>query len=330
MTATNLIALAASTLLFTAASHAVTIDLVTIGNPGNASDATGYGAVGYFYQIGKYEVTAGQYTEFLNAVAKADPNELYAPSMGDSNGWVGANIQRRGTSPNYSYDVPADWANRPVNNVSFWDAARFANWLHNGQPTGPQGPGTTEDGAYLNIGNQDTFTRQPGARFVIPTESEWYKAAYHQNDGVAGNYSYYASTIGSPPMNTLPDPGGHANFYNIFLAASGGYTIGFPYFRTEVGEFANTASAYGTFDQGGNVAEWNETSVNGTSRLLRGGSFTSLSTNLRASFRYNGSAPAGEYGYVGFRIASLIPEPSSIVIATMSGLVLCLGTRCRS
>ncbi len=57
--------------------------------------------------------------------------------------------------------VAADWAEGPVNWVSFWDAARFVNWLHNGQPTGAQGLGTTEDGAYLNVGNQATFARQP-------------------------------------------------------------------------------------------------------------------------------------------------------------------------
>ena len=54
-------------------AQAVTIDPVPVGNPGNAGDTRyetpGYGAVGYEYQIGKYEVTAGQYTDFLNAVA---------------------------------------------------------------------------------------------------------------------------------------------------------------------------------------------------------------------------------------------------------------------
>ena len=61
--------------------------MVTVGNPGNAPDtrynAISVGSVGYAYQIGKYEVTAGQYTEFLNAVAKADPNGLYNTAMGD-------------------------------------------------------------------------------------------------------------------------------------------------------------------------------------------------------------------------------------------------------
>ena len=78
-----------------------------------------------------------------------------------------------------------------MNYVSFWDAARFANWLHNGQPTGPQGPGTTEDGAYHDVGNQTLFGRNAGAKFFIPTEDEWYKAAYHKNDGVTGNYWDY-------------------------------------------------------------------------------------------------------------------------------------------
>ena len=89
--------------------------------------------------------------------------------------------------------MAADWANRPVNYVSFWDAARFANWLHNGQPTGPQGPGTTEDGAYLNVGNQaPSFGRNAGATFFIPTEDEWYKAAYHDKTaGLAASYFDY-------------------------------------------------------------------------------------------------------------------------------------------
>lgn len=98
-------------------AEAVTIDWVHVGNPGNAADThgAGYGAVGHSYQIGKYEVTAGQYTEFLNAVAKADPNGLYNTNMSDPLGAFGANIQRSGSSPNFSYSVAADWADRPVN-----------------------------------------------------------------------------------------------------------------------------------------------------------------------------------------------------------------------
>ena len=48
----------------------------------------------------------------------------------------------------YNYTVDADFVNRPVNLVSYWDACRFSNWLNNGQPTGAQGLSTTEDGSY--------------------------------------------------------------------------------------------------------------------------------------------------------------------------------------
>ena len=118
---------------------------VTVGNPGNAADkrydSTGYGAVNHVYKIGKFEVTAGQYTEFLNAVAKADTYGLYDTAMGDPNGWAGCGIQRTVIQGTCIYSVGPDWTNRPVNSISFYNACRFANWLHNGQPTGAQGPG---------------------------------------------------------------------------------------------------------------------------------------------------------------------------------------------
>jgi formylglycine-generating enzyme required for sulfatase activity len=305
--------------------QAATIDMVPVGNAGNAPDtrydATGFGSVGYNYQIGKYEVTAGQYTEFLNAVAKADPNGLYNTAMGDPGGSLGANIQQTGSSPNYSYTVAADWADRPVNYVSFWDAARFANWLHNGQPTGPQGPGTTEDGAYLNVGNQATFARQPGAKFFIPTEDEWYKAAYHdESAGLAATYFEYPTGTNAVPGNDINEASNPGNNANYFIS---NYAIGSPYYRTIAGEFELSDSPYGTFDQGGNVWEWNETVLFSSSRGLRGGSFVSSSYELHASGRYDND-PSVENHLVGFRVASLIPEPSSITLCLAGMLMLML------
>jgi sulfatase modifying factor 1 len=309
-------------LLIAADVRAVTIDMVTVGNPGNAPDtrynSISVGSVANAYQIGKYEVTAGQYSEFLNAVAKADPNGLYNTAMGGPPNNYGTNIQRAGSSPNYSYSVAADWANRPVNFVSFWDAARFANWLDNGQPAGAQGPGTTEGGAYHDVGNQTLFGRNIGAKFFIPTENEWYKAAYHNKTaGLAASYFDYPTGSNTAPINTLPDPGNHANFNDSFGTGNNSYTIGPPYYRTNVGEFANSASPYGTFDQGGNVREWNETAVASSSRGERGGTFGLNSFLLHASTRED-IAPTGEDELRGFRVATSIPEPSTGVLGVIA------------
>ncbi len=139
------------------------LEFVTVGNPGNAGETSGVdwdiricGAVKYVYNIGKYEVTAGQYCEFLNAVAKTDAYGLYNPYMDyDADpSRRGCNIKRTGISGDYSYSVAADWANRPVNYVSWGDAARFVNWLTNGQPTGTENLSTTEAGSY-SLGGDD-------------------------------------------------------------------------------------------------------------------------------------------------------------------------------
>jgi formylglycine-generating enzyme required for sulfatase activity len=46
--------------------------------------------------------------------------------------------------------------------------------------------------------------------------------------------------------------------------------IGSPYYRMNVGEFENSDSPYGTFDQGGNIWEWNEAIFSvGSYRCLR-------------------------------------------------------------
>ena len=53
-------------LLVTASpAHAVDLDWVTVGDPGNKPDKTGHGAVAYVFQITKHEVTVAQYAEFL-------------------------------------------------------------------------------------------------------------------------------------------------------------------------------------------------------------------------------------------------------------------------
>ncbi|HUT34937.1 MAG TPA: SUMF1/EgtB/PvdO family nonheme iron enzyme [Planctomycetota bacterium] len=292
-----------------AAAQAVTIDWVTVGDAPNAPDDTGYGAVAYEYRIGRYEITNAQYREFLtNKAAVGDPNGLYNTDMAGAYGGISRSGSGTGGAP-WVYAAKggdANWNSRPVNYVSFWDIARFANWMNNGQ-----GGGDTETGAYTGIGNQATFARQPGALFFIPTEDEWYKAAYYDpNKGVPG-YWTYPTMSDSAPSNDLidPDPGNNATYYN------GDYTIGSPYWMTLVGAHENSESAYGTFDQGGNLWEWNETAI-GSSRGLRGGSWLSLAISLSASFRFS-SEPSDGYYDTGFRLAGSlesteVPEPATV------------------
>ncbi len=313
----GMITLLAAVVVCTGAAGAqeciVTVDIVPVGNAGNPNDPlTGYGGVGYAFNMGKYEITAAQYTAFLNAVAATDTYELYNTYMGSIPDF-GANIQRSGSAGSYTYSVAPDWANRPVNAVSWGDAARFANWLHNGQPRGPQDLNTTEDGSYFLNGATSNaalmaVTRKPNATWVIPTEDEWYKAAYHKNDGATGNYWRFPTGWDVEPLNTLtnpaPDLGNRANFF-----AGGFYTIGSPYWRTEVGDFENSASPYGTFDQGGNVWEWNEAHLFGSYRGARGGSFYD-GVALLGAWEGGHNLPTFEIYDLGFRLALLSPtEP---------------------
>lgn len=155
-------------------SGQTSLGLVPVGNAGNPNDsATGYGGVGYNYNISKFETTIGQYTQFLNAVAKTDTYGLYNTYMATDTTIAG--IARSGTSGSYTYSAIGS-PNQPVTYVSWGDAARFANWITNGQPTGPQGAGTTETGSYaLNGATSNSalnaVTRNANGTYFIPTEN---------------------------------------------------------------------------------------------------------------------------------------------------------------
>jgi formylglycine-generating enzyme required for sulfatase activity len=304
----------------------VAIETVVVDNPGNpgeqsrlpSGDPTFYGGVEYTYAIGTYEVTAGQYTVFLNAVAATDTYGLYHARMDyDADpSRNGCNITREGTPGSYTYSVAPDWANRPVNYVSWADAARFANWLHNGQPTGAQDLTTTEDGSYflngtgeLDDGQLEDVVREADATWVIPSEDEWYKAAYHKNDGVTGNYWRYPTSADSGVSNELidPDPGNNATF-----SADQVRTIGPPYYRTEAGAHENSESPYGTLDQGGNVMEFTEAVPESDIRRIRGGSWYWGRSLLSASEVDDVMHSSDQLDDLGFRVAMLALDPLSV------------------
>ena len=248
----------------------VSIPFVTVSNAGNHADVTGKGAVAYEFRIGKYEVNNNQYGAFLNAVAADDPHHLYSTNMSvDSYG----GIERSGSPGDYTYKVKPGMEHLPVVWVDFYDALRFCNWLHNGQPTGVEDDTTTEDGAYTitaeAIGT-DSVTRNPGARFWLPSDDEWYKAAYHQPANAGGDpsdYWQYPTRSNDVPLSELP-PGGAQS---VNACCDTGRAA------TDVGAYIFASSFYGTFDQAGNVQEWTEGREDFSflfNRRVRGGSWT--------------------------------------------------------
>tara|TARA_B110000003_G_scaffold180836_1_gene179987 strand:- start:33 stop:944 length:912 start_codon:yes stop_codon:yes gene_type:complete len=280
--------LAAGLLAVFSATAAIEIDTVQVGNKGNANDSTSYGGVVYDYHIGTYEVTNSQYTAFLNATAATDTHSLYNSSMG---------INRAGSSGSYTYSEKSGFGDKPVFYVGFWDAARFSNWLTTGG---------TETGVYnLNettTPHNNTITRDATAwangGVAVASENEWYKAAYYD-----GNGGY---TLNPTQSNSITTD--DANYGNSVGSV------------TDVGTYAAT-SYYGTFDQGGNLWEWNDTIVSTSDRGLRGGSFKNNANTLQSSFRLFNN-PTIESNFIGFRVSSLAPIPEPSAYAAILG---CLG-----
>ncbi|MDR2429752.1 MAG: SUMF1/EgtB/PvdO family nonheme iron enzyme [Puniceicoccales bacterium] len=315
----------------------IELEFALIGDVGNLDDTIlsggDYrGAVDYEYYISKYAVTQGQWAAFLNAVAtdKSASADILALYNGNMNSQGYGHIRRTNDlfdpANKWMYVFQSDYEDRPVVHVSLTDAQRFCNWLTTGN---------TESGVYdmtssATVLRDPVASLQPGA-VVLPTENEWYKAAYYDpNKGAGGYYTYSFGHANGDCAHM--DFANYDQVYHDMMAPDWGNGV---YFLNEVGFYENysgSLSSYGVADMTGNVWEWTDSQYNWYDRVVRGSAFHSDGLDLSAEFSRAHYAPSTEDNFIGFRVASVapIPEPSTygMIGGALVGL-LCLVRRKR-
>ena len=274
------------------------MDFVEIGNPGNAADINGRGSVTYAYNLGKYEISRDQ-------VEKANRIEGFLE---------------------YTYFMynQGAWVNQAAGAVSWYEAAKFVNYLNNSQ--GKQAAYSFNSIGHFQLWGAGQYSgtnqyRHKDAYYFLPSVDEWYKGAYY-DPNKAGGAGYWKYPTGS---NNEPD------------AVSGGTNpntaVIFPASTERPADITNAGglSPYGTMAQGGNVWEILETAADYSNdsatenRLNRGGSRVSPASYL-GSMQYGERNPLNYHDKVGFRVA-MIPEPSSLSLLLAGGAVLMAGGR---
>jgi hypothetical protein len=275
------------------------MDFMTVGAAGNRATRPDevpwqpglqVGSVPYQYRMTHTEVTASQYIGFVRA---------YAPY------WAGApgDPALTGTwifwQPDRGYYIPPGYENYAAD--AMWaTAARFCNWLHNGESNDRS---AFETGVYdMASGARE---RLPGATFWLPTENEWIKSAYYDvnryGPGEDG-YWLYPDRDNDPLIRALPADGGETN---------AGLGVLMP-----VGQYPNAASPWGLLDLSGGDAEWLETHVN-----VQGGEFRAFRGSMDGGNPGDASDRLdyiSEYSFAsapfGIRLCSVIPAPGAVVI----------------
>ena len=274
---------------FGTSGNEFTIDFVDIGNAGNAADTTTYGAVPYEYRMGKYEI-------FQEAITKATASGMSNVTAG---AWTGS---------------------QPAADISWYEAAAFVNWLNTSTGKTAAYNLTFTTNWSMNLWSSEqawtaggtNLYRNKDAYYFLPSENEWYKAAY---DNAAGS-AYFPYPTGSSTA-PLPVASGTQPDSAVYLQPTN------PFSPAEV-TAAGGLSPYGSMGQGGNVWEWTETALSGDNnsatnvRTIRGGGWTSPENQLSSSFRSSNGFPDGERTFIGFRVAS-IPEPSTYALLLATG-----------
>ena len=272
---------------FGTSGNEFTIDFVDIGNTGNTADTTTYGAVPYEYRVGTYEITQ-------NAITKATASGMANVVAG---AWTG---------------------NQPAADIDWYEAAAFVNFLNTRSGKTVAYDLTFSNGSWSMAlwSSEQAWTaggtnlyRNKDAFYFLPSENEWYKAAYYNAAGA--NYFLYPTASNTAPTAVASGTNADTAVYQFMS------------FSPAVVNAAGGLSSYGTMGQGGNIWEMNETAFDGSnnspseSRALRGGSYPNDATRLASSY-HQATEPLDSVASIGFRVAS-VPEPSTYALLAMTG-----------
>jgi len=269
----------AAPITITHGATSLTLDFTAINAAGNAADNTGFGSVAYDYDIMTYEITTDQYNTVANATA-----------VPTANAWAG---------------------DQPAAGIRYYEAAMFANWLTSGDVT---------QGAYDISAPNVTIDRASalatyGEVYVIPTDDEWYKAAYY--DPINDIYVDYATGSDTAPTPTTGSTAADEAVYRIAQELSPA-----PVVPADVDNAGGT-SLFGTMGQSGNIAEYVEMVLSDTTPAHRGGHYSDGgSTNLSSAGRGSNPSAFSNPQTVGLRMVRVVPEPGTMTLLAAGAAAL--------
>ena len=172
---------------------------------------------------------------------------------------------------------------------------------------------TTEYGAYSNV-DSEPATHNADAEYWIPKANEWYKAAYYKGGSTNAGFWTYPTQKDTTPVGG-PDGTGYPSSNRVNFNANN-YDFGQGFDKgdlVDVGNYIYSVSAYGTYDQGGNVFEWNEEippAYYGPTYRWRNGGYFLQTTPAEVSYDSQSVAVAANgQNATGFRLAAALSGP---------------------
>ncbi|MGP1310658.1 MAG: SUMF1/EgtB/PvdO family nonheme iron enzyme, partial [Phycisphaerales bacterium] len=291
------------------------------------------------------EVRVDQWVRFLNA---------YAPSHEAQGGDRGDSEFGRGIFHNPVGVQPANYQSFNdsliTQNMSWYMAARYCNWLHNGAPdasvvtiadfeTGAYDTSTFRTTRPASNGegfvSNEQIHRSEGARFWIPSLDEWIKAAHYDPDRHGEGQEGYWLRMGGqdePLTPGAPGDGGQTN------AGDPDAFEGEPFLDwARAGSYPGVQSPWGLLDTSGGEAEWVEDKLIAFN-VGDGENTSMIRYNLGSLLAAPGfedrdlidrlSSTSGASTFPGLRIAAAVPGPGGLALGGAAGLV-CLTRRRR-